>query len=268
MAQAARADLESLLQRHRLDHTLTSVKPPEAGHDPLPTAVPALDHVLQGGLPRGQMSELIGPASSGRTTVLLQLMAATTREGELVGLVDGLDRFDPASAAAAGIVLDQVLWLRGHLVSHVGVGRELNQRELTRAIEACALMIQSGGFGLVALDLGGLPAAGLRRVPFTTWLRLQRMLEESQTACVLLGDVPMARSTAGLTLALTADHAGPAPASISVGAGFCAGPLRRVRLLEGPRINVQAIHARARWAEDGRCAVATALIGDELRMTN
>ena len=78
----------------------------------------------------------------------------------------------------------------------------MNQRALEQAIRALALVLQAGNFGLVAFDAGEAPAGALNRLPFTTWLRLQRMLEGTQTVCVLVGPEPMARSSAGLTLQL------------------------------------------------------------------
>jgi hypothetical protein len=277
MPQAARADLESLLQRHRLDHTLTSVRPPAPVVEPLSTGLADLDRALDGGLPRGQLSELVGPVSSGRTSLLVRLIAAATAQGELAALVDGLDRFDPPSAAAAGVTLDQLLWIRGHVMSHPGFGRDLNQRALTQALEACALALQSGGFALVALDLGGVPASALRHVPFTTWRRLQRMVEGSRTACVLLSEMPLARSAAGLTIRMqlasdvghrTSD-VGPRTPDSGHGPRTSDPGLRtrwlespdpadlRARLFEGLTIAVQAVHARTRWAEGGGCVVET-----------
>ena len=78
--------------------------------------------------------------------------------------------------------------------------RDLNQRAMEQAIRALTLVLQAGNFGLVVFDAGEAPADALRRLPFTTWLRLQRMVEGSQTVCVLVGSEPMARSSAGLTL--------------------------------------------------------------------
>src|SRR5437763_12659369 len=120
MAMLARADLEALLRARKLDRTLTSTLPPLDSRDELAiaaTGITALDARLGGGFPRGQLSELVGPRSSGRTSVLLRMMAAATARGELVALVDALDRLDVASAAAAGIDLSRVLWIRGHLVA-------------------------------------------------------------------------------------------------------------------------------------------------------
>src|ERR1700675_670940 len=67
---------------------------------------------LTGGLPRGCLTEICGPASSGRTTVLLAALAAATRRGEFCAVVDASDALDPQSAAAAGVELDRLLWVR------------------------------------------------------------------------------------------------------------------------------------------------------------
>src|SRR5579859_3045920 len=96
------------------------------------SGIPALD-ALTGGLPRGCLTELCGPASSGRTTVLLAALAAATRRGEFCALIDASDALDPHSAAAAGIDLDRLLWVRcsespqnhrateNHKINHPGV---------------------------------------------------------------------------------------------------------------------------------------------------
>src|SRR4051812_29384116 len=129
----ARADLESLLRARHLDRTLTSALPaldPRDEHALAPSGVSALDARLAGGFPRGQLSELVGPRSSGRTSLLLQMIAAATARGELVALVDALDMFDVASATAAGIDLTRLLWIRGHVVTNQGLCRELNQRAI------------------------------------------------------------------------------------------------------------------------------------------
>ena len=198
----ARADLESLLRARQLDRTLTTALPsidPRDEQALAPSKVSALDARLGGGFPRGQLSELVGPRSSGRTSLLLQMMAAATARGELVALVDALDMLDVESAAAAGIDLDRLLWIRGHVVTNQGLCRELNQRAIEQAIRAFTLVLQAGNFGLVVFDVAEAPADAVRRLPFTTWLRLQRMVEGSQTACLLIGSQPMARSSAGLT---------------------------------------------------------------------
>jgi RecA/RadA recombinase len=116
MANIARAVLETALRARKLDRTLTTALPSLERTDPsalIATDIAALDACLRGGLPRGQLSEIAGPRSSGRMTLLLQLMAAAARRGEIAAVVDTFDRFDVASAVAAGVDLDRLLWIRG-----------------------------------------------------------------------------------------------------------------------------------------------------------
>jgi RecA/RadA recombinase len=116
MANLARADLEALLRSRQLDRTLTSALPlsdPGGGSGVLPTGLASLDRILEGGVPRGALSEIAGARSSGRTSVLLALLASAIGSGELAALVDPLDRLDPTSAAAAGVETSRVLWVRG-----------------------------------------------------------------------------------------------------------------------------------------------------------
>jgi recombination protein RecA len=203
MANAALAVLESALRAKKLDRTLTSALPSLERTDAAAlasTAVPALDDCLRGGLPRGHLSEICGPASSGRTTLLLTLAAEATRRGEIAAIVDTFDRLDVASAIAAGADLERLLWIRGDTVS----GAALVDRAIDRALKAVNLVLQAGGFGVVALDLADVPLLALKRIPFTTWMRIQRIVEGSDTACVLVVPQPMARSAGGVTLALEA----------------------------------------------------------------
>ena len=113
-----------------------------------PPVLRRLDARLGGGFPRGQMSEVVGARSSGRTSLLLQMLAAATARGELVALVDVLDMLDVASADAAGIDLERLLWIRGQVVPNPGLCRDLNQRALERADQALTLVLQAGNFGL------------------------------------------------------------------------------------------------------------------------
>jgi recombination protein RecA len=242
----ARADLESLLRARRLDRTLTTALPPldpRDEHALAPSGISALDARLGGGFPRGQLSEIVGPRSSGRTSLLLQTIAAATARGELVALVDALDMLDPGSAAAAGIDLDRLLWIRGHLVTSQGLCRELNQRAIEQAIRALTLVLQAGNFGLVVFDVAEAPADAVRRLPFTTWLRLQRMVEGSQTACLLIGNQPMARSSAGLTVELRIKN-------LEFG-------MRFGRLFDGFDVEARIVRARAREQEETCIALST-----------
>ncbi len=205
MASLARADLESLLHTKNLDRTLThaaSGARPELEY--ASTGHAGLDARLPGGVPRGQVSELVGRRSAGRTALMLQLLAASTARGELAALVDALDMFDVESAAGAGVVLERLLWIRGTVVPNPGPCRDRNHRAMVQAIRALTLVLQAGNFGLVVFDAGEAPADALRRLPFTTWLRLQRMVEGTFTVCLLVGSDRLSRSPRGLSLQASA----------------------------------------------------------------
>ena len=74
---------------------------------------------------------------------------------------------------------------------------------LDRSLKALNLVLQTGHFGIVALDLVDVPPQVIRRAPFTTWLRLQRVIEGTDTVCLLLGLDAMARSSGGVTVTLS-----------------------------------------------------------------
>ncbi|MGE0360602.1 MAG: hypothetical protein AB7H93_12870 [Vicinamibacterales bacterium] len=230
----ARAAVESLLRARKLDRTLTSSRPDTAPDPGVPFDVQPLDTYLQGGLPAGQLSEVVGPASSGRTSVVWRWMAAATRRGDTVALVDTFDRFDPESAAACGIDLDRLLWIRGQAISKTGGAVDpvwlpgvrtvegpgtMVERTVDRALKALNLVLQSGVCPVVVIDMADVPSSALRRIPYTTWLRVQRVIEGGDTTCVLLAPEPLARSAGGVTLTLQAPGGG-APAVV-------AGPARR-----------------------------------------
>jgi len=240
MAHPAVAVLESALRARKLDRTLTTTLPSWEWTDPaslLPMDVPLVDACLRGGLPRGQLSEFSGPGSCGRMTLLLQLMSAATQRGEIVALVDTCDRLDVASAAAAGVDLDRVLWVRGTSSGTRGPGSGIRDWGLgtavDRALKALNLVLQAGGFSLVAIDLADVPPVRLRQIPFTTWPRVQRVIEGSDTACVLLTPEPLARSAGGLTLSLA-------------GRSTWAGVSDRSRLLQGVDLRVRVVSPRKR----------------------
>src|SRR4051812_30135535 len=209
MPAMARADLESLLRLKKLDHTVTTLEPVECDLDArwlVPTGIAVLDERLHGGFPRGQLSEVVGGRSSRRLAVMVSTMAGATRRGEAVAYIDPLDMFDPPSAAASGIDFSRLLWIRGEATSSARVSLSCEygtlQKSVDRAVKSLNLVLQAGGFGLVVLDLAEIPGHVLRRLPFTTWLRLHRVIEGSETACVLLGSEPVSRSAGGVTVEL------------------------------------------------------------------
>ena len=259
-----RADLEALLRARKLDRTLTTALPsPEHLKNPkspehlvnineyavAATGVTALDVRLEGGFPRGQLSEIVGARSSGRASLLLSTLAAATARRELVALIDVLDMLDVTSAEEAGIDLGLLLWIRGSVRGGWALCRDMNQRALDQAIKALTLVLQAGNFGLVAFDAADAPSHAIERLPFTTWLRLQRIIEGSQTACVLVGTTPIARSSAGLTVKL----------SRAEGRGRAEGKGQRVdgRLFKGLDIEVDVIRARAQRHENAAVPLST-----------
>jgi hypothetical protein len=202
MGAPARANLEALLRARKLDRTLVPAdKPPDAAQ-PVSTGVADLDARLGGGLPRGELSEMAGARSSGRTTLAFGALRAVTAEGEVAAIVDAFDRFDPESAAAAGVELARVLWVRGETRSIEAAVDPA--AALERAIKAFNLVLQAGGFAVAVLDVADVPIATLRRLPFTTWFRLARTIEGGRTAALVLTPEHLARSPGGATIALEA----------------------------------------------------------------
>ncbi len=129
----------------------------------------ALTGTLGGGLPRGRLIELVGARSSGRFGVLLALLVAATRAGECVALVDLGDHLDPQGAAAAGVELARLLWLR--------------PRRLEQALLGAELLLHTG-FPLVTVDLGLPPVPGGRGAE-ASWVRLARAAGEHRAALLV-----------------------------------------------------------------------------------
>ena len=195
------------------------------------TGVPAID-ALTGGLPRGALTEIVGPASSGRTSLLLSLLAQATARQEACALVDASDALDPESAVAAGIDLKRLLWVRCRVPSRVPgpfpplerAGNRIEKKKadpgahVEQALKTADLLLQSGGFGVVVLDLSDIPPAIARRVPLTSWFRFRRAVENTPTVLLALEQQAYAKAAASLVLGLArrechwkaiADRAGP-----------------------------------------------------------
>jgi recombination protein RecA len=139
--------------------------------------------------PRGRISEISGPRSSGRTTLLHSLLAASTERGECAALLDTSDAFDPCSAAAAGVRLEKLLWIRCH-------------SNAEHALRAADLLIQAGGFGVVALDLVEASPSGLSRIPPTAWFRFRRSIEPTPTILLVLAERFLTKSCAAKRVTL------------------------------------------------------------------
>ncbi len=204
-----------------------------ADRPPAPTVsfgVAAVD-ALTGGLPRGALSELCGPVSSGRTSVLLAAMAEATRRQELCALVDVTDSLDPQSASAAGVDLDHLLWIRctgprvigdWRLANEAGLAPRGKQSpgnrqspitnrqwsksrfaRLDQALKATDLLLQAGGFGMVVVDLADVPSQVARRIPLTSWFRFRRAAENTLTVLLVVEEEPYAKTCASLVVRLS-----------------------------------------------------------------
>lgn len=170
----------------------------------LPTGIDALDGPLGGGWPCGSVSEIVGRRSSGRTAVLVATLAAATRRGDVVGLVDAFDRFEPRMAAAAGLDLARVLWVRGPALTVETARPDALGAAIRQAVRACDLIVRAGHFGVVALDLADAPSRAVKALPFTTWLRLAHANEGRDSVCVIVGEAPMGRSARGQSMRVSA----------------------------------------------------------------
>jgi recombination protein RecA len=279
---AARAAVEALLRERKLDRTLTSTLPDRPGDDAVaPFGTDTLDRALSGGLPRGQVSEVVGPASSGRTSLAWAALAAATLRGESVALIDTFDRFDPPTAHACGIELSRLLWVRGQAVSKTTVAvdpawlpgvRAVNgpgtfmERVIDRAIKALNLVVQSGVCTLVVLDFIDVPPIALRRLPASTWFRIERAIEGSDTAVLILGATPIARSAGGRSITMLPGNREPGTGSDLPAAGsrltppgvVWHGDHDRSRRVAGVRSRA-AIHA-ARWSHTRTVDTETSIV--------
>jgi len=158
---------------------------------------------LTGGLPRGCLTEICGAASSGRTSVLLAALAAATRRQEVCALVDVSDAFDPVSAATAGVDFERLLWVRCD-VHKKSKNRKFAEGPVEQALRVTDLLLQSGGFGLVMVDLGDMQFQTARRIPLTSWFRYQRTVERTATVLFVITPAPCAQTCASLLLKVSA----------------------------------------------------------------
>lgn len=159
----------------------------------LSTGIGVLDTVLEGGLPRGKISEIVGTPSSGRTGLILSILAQAIAKKELVAYIDAFDSLDPSFAIKAGVKLKQLLWVR------CGASQE-------KAFKAADIIAPTGKFGVLVLDLT--PAENpfkrcrVKRAPLSSWFRLQRSLQGTPTLLLIIGQESTAGSAASVTVSL------------------------------------------------------------------
>jgi hypothetical protein len=151
----------------------------------IPTGIAPLD-ALTGGLPRGAITEISGPPSSGRTSAMVSILIEAIANDEVCALVDGNDAFDPKSASAAGLELQRLLWVRC--------------RKLDQVLKSTDLLLQGGGFGRVVMDLTDLPLSQVQSVSLASWFRFQRTIEKTPTALIVMTPHSVVQSAAALVL--------------------------------------------------------------------
>lgn len=236
----------------------------------VPIGIRELDSLTRG-LPRGCLTEICGPDSSGRTSVLLAALAAATRREEACALVDVSDALDPVSAATAGIEFGRLLWVRCGGVdirpqpsalsrypsackyqnSPPGFDPQLPRSEvqnpmsaLEQALRVTDLLLQSGGFGMVAVDLGDVPFRIARRIPLTSWFRFQRAVENKPTVLLAITQAQCAQSCATLSLKLrslaTSRNSSGKLSNISSQFSACS----HTHLFEGLKIEGEILRSR------------------------
>lgn len=137
----------------------------------LPTGLAALDDVTGGGLPKGTITELTSPKLSGGSALVISaLLHAACRERYFIALLDGRDSFDPESLGNTR--LQSLLWVRC--------------TKAVEAVKAADLLLRDGNFRLIILDLVLNAAEELRKIPQTSWYRLQRLVEPTSAAFLVL----------------------------------------------------------------------------------
>src|SRR5438105_11011413 len=152
----------------------------------LTTGLSFLDQTSGGGLPRSAITELITPrASAGSASLIHALLRAAQQDRHFVALIDGSDSFDPGSSDNS--VLRHLLWVRC--------------QKAFDAIKAADFLLRDGNFPLVIVDLVLNKIEELRKIPQTSWYRLQRLVEAAPTACLIINRQSMV-SSAQLKLVL------------------------------------------------------------------
>lgn len=147
---------------------------------------PSLSTALSSGLaalPQGAVTELIGDQSAGRAATMNYLLAEATLAGEIVAVVDSTDSFDAMSAHRSCADLRRLLWIQcGHRVDF--------------AMKAADMIVHSGGFGLIVLDLCDARARDLNRIPISYWHRFRRAVQNTPSRLLVIAEQPLARSCA------------------------------------------------------------------------
>jgi hypothetical protein len=164
-----------------------------------PTGIAEVDALLNGGIPRGSITEVFGTPSTGKTSFCLSTIAAITQAGASCAWVDVSNALSPESAAAANVVLKRLLWLR------ISAERKQDLQgnpwsRLEQALKTTDLLLQAGGFAAIVLDMSDMLPQHTMRIPLSTWYRFRLAAEQARTALIFLTQSPCASSCAALSL--------------------------------------------------------------------
>jgi hypothetical protein len=197
--------------------TVTPVKKPQIlefsgvfrGHEltrkdrRLSSGLAPLDALINGGIPRGRISEITGRAGSGKTSIAASFAAFATRRGEVAAWLDASGAFDPESMAAAGIELRRMLWASMTTASRIARTTTYSRfatgplaRQQSAIVKAAELVLEAGGFGLVVVDFGEAP----RALAHASALRIARAAERSGAAVIAIAPWRMCETFAALSL--------------------------------------------------------------------
>ncbi len=221
-ASALRAQIEAELA-HRIPAALTPQ--PRTTRAVVSTGIPAIDDLLHGGFPVGALTEISGPECSGRTTLALSFLAQITKIDRVCAWIDASDTLSPESAAASGVDLTRLLWVR------CGVPRCAEPQRpprpefksfpppkacptphsiqrasakpwerIEQALQATDLLLHGGGFSAIILDLAGITPGQVARIPLATWFRYGAAAARTQASLLLLTQHTFAKSSAELVL--------------------------------------------------------------------
>ena len=194
----AAALLRLQIERSLEDRFPAALSPAPRVVETVPTGIPEIDDLLDGGLPAGAVTEITGQESSGRTSMALAFLAQLTGEGRSCAWIDADDAFDPESAAANGVVLRQLLWVRCR--GEVAQGKSKPWPRLEQAVRAADLLLQAGGFAGIVLDLAGTATEHARRIPLATWFRFRQAAVRTRCSLLVLGQAACAQSSAAAVL--------------------------------------------------------------------
>jgi hypothetical protein len=264
----ARSSAALLAQLDALPKFATAITPAARLHvRPAPEMVSCgireLD-ALTGGLPRGCLTEICGPASSGKTGILLAALSQATRRGEVCALVDASDALNLASADAAGIEMGRLLWIRckkqnspprrGVSKKNEGIssvpqhlssqGRGMAEAQLEQVLKVTDLLLQSNGFGMIVLDLADIPVRSARRIPLASWFRFRRAIEQTPTVVLIVEQQPIAGSCSSMLIQVSGVRSQVSGNKFAAPASRLALRLAHTELLDEFEITAELLHSR------------------------